>query len=158
MEEIEQAILFLFKYVHAKGSDNPTGLSGQMSPICHIVDGEWRSRVVGVSWKDLPEKEEMATFIRDYCSTTGAILLVFATEAWYRYVPPEEKDPLASGAADHPDRREALLLTIDSALGQRIAFYPIIRESDAVRLGERQEWPGSRFGGRFTDFIRKTDA
>ena len=158
VQEIEQAMLDLFNYVHAKGSDNPTGLAGQMNPLFHIVDGEWNSHVVGVSWEDIPTKDKVAEFIRQYCAKTGAVLTVFATEAWFRYVKPEEKDPLATGAADHPDRLEALLLTIDSALGQRIVFYPIIRESDAVRLGERQEWPGSLVEGRFTDFVRKVDA
>lgn len=152
---IEAAVLEMFSFVHTKGSDNPDGLQGQMMPLFHIVDAEWRAHVVGAHFDKPPEKDQLARFIHKYCKGVGAVLAVFASEAWYRTAAPDEKDPLEGGVANHPDRVEGLLMSFDSALGQRLVMYPIIR-TDGVRLGDRQEWPGE-VAGRFTGFVRTLD-
>ena len=151
-DSLEAAVVDLFNHVHEEKRDD------QMMPLFHIVDGDWNEHVIAVALGEPPDKDATANFVRVYCKKAGALLVMFATEAWYRTVGPGEKDPLGEGVAGHPDRIEGLMLSLDSALGARLIVYPIIRDVVGVRLGDRNEWPSGQLEGRFTNFIRKTDA
>ncbi len=155
-DELERAALTLFSFVHTKGSDNPDGQSGQMMPLFHIIDEQWRSHVVGTSLGKGPDKDAVAGFIRQYCGEAKAILLMFASEVWMRVAPVDEVDPLAQGATDHPDRVEGLMLNFESAIGARTVMFPMIRDETGVRLGTRKE--GTSVEGRFSSLIARLDA
>ncbi len=149
---IEAAVVDLFNHVHSDKTKDD-----QMMPIFHIVDAKWRAHVVGTAFESVPSKNAIADFIKQYCKEAGAVLTVFGTEIWYRVADVNEDDPLERGASDHPDRKEGLMLAFDSVLGHHMVCYPIIRGSDGVRLGDREEWPGEA-QGRFTGFVRTSDA
>ena len=156
-QQLEEAAVGLFTYAHTKGSDNPDGLEGQMMPLFHIIDGNWKGHVVGAQLGGRLEKDMVADFIRQYCGLAGAVLVMFASEVWLRVVKPEEADPLTTGAADHPDREEGMMVTFESVLGRRTIIYPIIRDEAGVRLGTRDD-KGVATEGRFTDLVKRIDA
>ena len=147
---LEKAAVEFFNHAASDGR--------QMLPLFHIVDGKWRAHVIGAALEGPPSKDAIADFVKTYCEKAGAVLVMFASEIWYRTPSPEEKDPLEGGVAGHSDRREGLMVSLDSALGHRMILYPIIRDESGVRLGQRDEWPRGTVQGRFANFIRTTDA
>ena len=151
--DLEKAAVEFFDHVHESDPNQ------QAMPLFHIVDGKWRAHVIGAALGAPPDKGAIADFVKQYCKKAGAVLVMFASEIWYRTATPGEKDPLADGVADHPDRQEGFMVSLDSALGHRMILFPMIRDESGCRLGERQEMPsGTRAEGRFTDFVRTTDA
>ena len=153
-QTIEKLVVRQFKRIHSGDGK----LGDQMMPIFHIVDSQWRAHVVGAGFEDYLDKDVIADFIRQYCGKEGALLCVFATEAWYIEAKPDE-DIDGVQPSKHPNRLEALMIYFDSALGHRLVLHKIKRGGgNSVSLGDRQSMDSGEVEGRFTGLVHRSDA
>ena len=113
-------------------------------------------------------KDALAEVTRTFCAEVKAVSAILATEVWT--LPPGHPASLSheamaaeyeryGGLANHPDRVEAVSVSVESRSGCCLYMAKISRAEDRPGLGEWEKLEGNeRSSGRFVGFLPVQDA
>lgn len=168
-EEDEKAMRHMFTI--AKGNHEKTG--GRLMPVAFVLGAD-RSMVVlslGDVWANGNERDVAAEVIKREAAKARATMIAIVSDTWRTMFKNIDKIK-AAGLDLHnyrewpeealrefpPDRREAIMMNIESRLGHKILLQFYRRDDDRVIWEEFQDmsdWAIS-FEGRFSGLLPRT--
>lgn len=104
-----------------------------LTPLCHMMNRDGQSEVIGVLWTTELEKMAAAAFLKKKAHEIGAKAVSFMHEAWLYF--PTEEDHARSNykrASQHPDRKECVLIFATDGTHNRFAVYEMKRRHGTV--------------------------
>lgn len=101
-------------------------------------------------------KDDYAFAVKEIAERGAAVAVVFMAETWILHptMPEEIARADRDGLANHPDRREGLMLTVETSQSARSWLAEITRKRGQPSLGEWVEQPGNG-EGRFSRLLRE---
>lgn len=102
-------------------------------------------------------KDRFVSQVRILAKECGARMVATISESWYRKLPIDHPDPLGTPVKDAPDRKEAIVVSIETTTATASHFADIHRNGDGEAvLGEFAEasrTPIGQVAGRFTRLL-----
>ena len=125
-------------------------------PTCAIMGGDGKTYVMVMNG---PHKDQMMSYVRNFCKSKSAIALCLAIEAWVSQASTDDKAKInlanQIGVSMMPDRKEIVLMSFEVAGKSTIAkAWDIIRNGDQVDLKYFKEMSdGGTFSGRMNNIL-----
>ena len=106
--------------------------------------------IVPARWDSDTDKDQMAVALRMIAAAGEAVASVFCCDAWM-VIGAAAKDAHSIRASEHPDRVEAMALTIErrGKPGATVEYHPYQRLDDGLVFGDSQRVPNTSVAGRF---------
>lgn len=101
-------------------------------------------------------KDQFASQVRILAKECGARMVATISESWYCRVPLDHPNPLEISPSQSTDRKEAVVISIETTAATVSHFADIEREEGVATLGEFSvgcTTPLSSVGGRFTRLL-----
>lgn len=131
--------------------------SGEVMPMWIAQDGKGEVIPILTPFTNDEEKDVTADAVREIFKKVGAVRCAFISEAWMLVGDKNNKMP-EGPIREHPNRVEALVITVEDNVGVSImGSYPILRPIDGKpRLGPLTKNTMKLGGGRFSGLLMPT--
>ncbi|AGT12050.1 hypothetical protein SEA_TELAVIV_76 [Mycobacterium phage TelAviv] len=119
--------------------------------------GEVMIAMLRASSKGDEARDMMADMMAALCLAHRAVAVLFASVCWMVTCDSQEEAfNLAAAPSEHPDRKEAIVLTATRNLGNTTEAHiaNVIRENNLVGVGLWEEMDGSEAAGRFVSAMK----
>lgn len=129
--------------------------AGQVMPMWTIIGEDGKAYVYMVPFDGEASKNMAAHVIRDACTKHKATMIGFMSETWLAVLP-ASADPTGVIPSEHPDRKEAIYLTVETSSGKCLSGAMIINRDVGAGVLEPFEQHGEQsLGGRFANMFTK---
>lgn len=139
----------------AKTSFDP---KSQVLPMWTVIGEDGKAYVYMIPFVESGDKNMAARVVREACDKHKATMIGFMAETWTVSGDDKDKEQLTSvPPSEHPDRKEAIYMIVETASGKSISGMMIINRNvdDGVLEPFVQHDPATTTSGRFANMFPK---